>query len=61
MTVLYLAYLSLTQRWFMEWERGGMVPPGGYEACLDGRCAECQKRASIGSTETQYSVKRELV
>ena len=38
MTLLYTAYLSLVQRWYMEWERGGMVPPGGYEACLDGRC-----------------------
>ena len=38
LTLLYEAYLSLVQRWYMEWERGGMAAPGGYEACLDGRC-----------------------
>ena len=60
MTVLYEAYLSLTQRWYMEWERGGMVPPGGYEACLDGRCAVWPVSCVIWPV-TLYSVKRKLV
>eukprot|EP00277_Geminigera_cryophila_P023616 CAMPEP_0179485984 /NCGR_PEP_ID=MMETSP0799-20121207/62435_1 /TAXON_ID=46947 /ORGANISM="Geminigera cryophila, Strain CCMP2564" /LENGTH=360 /DNA_ID=CAMNT_0021300583 /DNA_START=204 /DNA_END=1283 /DNA_ORIENTATION=- len=42
LTVLYHAYHSLVQRWYMEWERGGMVPPGAYEACLDGRHGACR-------------------
>ena len=41
-TLLYVAYQSLVQRWFMEWERGGMMPPGAYEACLDGRHGTCR-------------------
>ena len=41
-TLLYVAYQSLVQRWYMEWERGGMMPPGAYEACLDGRHGACR-------------------
>ena len=27
-TLLYEAYSTLVRRWYMEWERGGIAPPG---------------------------------
>jgi len=41
-TMLYHVYEDLAYRWFMEWERGGMQPPGGSEAALDGRHTACR-------------------
>ena len=41
-TLLYESYDRVVWRWYMEWERGGMVPPGAYEACLDGRHGACR-------------------
>jgi hypothetical protein len=39
LTMLYHDYHALILAWFREWDRGGIRPPGGYEASLDGRHA----------------------
>ncbi|KAJ1490252.1 hypothetical protein T484DRAFT_1777818 [Baffinella frigidus] len=39
LTMLFRDYHVLVVVWFREWDRGGVRPPGGYEASLDGRHA----------------------
>ncbi|EKX54997.1 hypothetical protein GUITHDRAFT_131951 [Guillardia theta CCMP2712] len=35
--LLYQGYEVLLRKWFWDWDRGGIAPPGGFEASLDGR------------------------